>query len=116
MARQQIGNATIGGFVNYVSADQKRFLVGTGSYTTKAGDKVFKESVTVFLDPAYDGIVPSNGDYVEVRGDLSVSPSTKEPTKQSFAVNVRFANQVTKTQAPAKKSETSAAPAQSEDI
>ena len=102
MARIQIGNTKIQGFVNFV--DGNRLIIGTGSYTNKTGEKVFKESVSVFMDDKFDGTAPAKGDYVEVRGDLSVAPRKDKPEELSVSMNVRFADQLTKLEAPVKKS------------
>lgn len=101
MARIQIGNTKIQGFVNFV--DGNRLILGTGSYTNKSGEKVFKESVSIFLDDKFDGATPAKGDYVEVRGDLSVAPRKDKPEELSVSMNVRFGDQVTKLEVPAKK-------------
>lgn len=107
--RINIGNVKIAGFVNYVAEDGKRFVLGTGSYTPKgSSEKVFKESVTVFADPAFDGKIPAKGDYVNVSGDLSISPNKQKPDELNATMNVRFANQVEQAEAPKAKS---AAPA-----
>lgn len=100
MARIQIGNATVSGFVNLVA--DKRIVVGTGSYE-KEGQKVFKESVTVFLDDKFDGEVPAKGDYVQVNGDLVISNRKDKPDELQTTVNIRFKNQLTKKDAPKAK-------------
>jgi len=101
MARIQIGNTKVQGFVNFV--DGNRLILGTGSYNNKSGEKVFKESVSVFLDDKFDGTAPAKGDYVEVRGDLSVAPRKDKADELSVSMNVRFADQLTKLENPAKK-------------
>lgn len=101
--RMNIGNVTITGFVNLVSDDGKRLIVGTGSFMAKSGEKVYKESVTVFLDDKFDGKTPAKGDYVAVRGDLSITPRKDDAEKLSAAMNVRFANQVEEQEAPVSK-------------
>lgn len=107
MARITIGNSKITGFVNLVAAS--RIIVGTGKYQDKSGNDVYKESVTVFFDDKFDGTIPVKGDYVEVSGDLVVSPRTDKPEQLNATFNVRFANQVVKKEAPVKKD--AAAPA-----
>lgn len=94
-ARITIGNAKISGFVNLVS--EKRFLIGTGSYTNKNGDKVFKESITIFIGDNYAGPIPEKGKYVEIIGDLSVS---NKDDKLSGAMTLRAEWQVNYPEAP----------------
>ncbi len=101
MARITIGNIKISGFVNLVA--ENRLIVGTGSYQNKDGEKVFKESVSVFLDEKFDGEKPAKGDYVNVSGDLVVAPRKDKPEELNATMNVRFANQVVKTEAPKAK-------------
>ncbi len=101
MARITIGNTTVNGFVNLVA--DKRLIVGTGSYQNKDGQKVFKESVTVFLDDKFDGDVPAKGDYVKVSGDLVVSPRKDNADQLNGTFNVRFKNQLVKAEAPTKR-------------
>lgn len=108
MARITIGNTLVTGFVNLVA--EGRIIVGTGSYTNKAGEKVFKESVTVFIDEKFNGDVPPKGAYVKVSGDLQVSPRKDDESQLNAAMNVRFANQLEVTDAPKAK----AAPADAE--
>lgn len=103
MARITIGNTTITGYVNLVA--EKRIIVGTGSYTSKTGEKVFKESVTVFLEDKYDGVMPNKGDYVKVQGDLVVTPRKDNPEQLNGAFNVRFGNQLQVIDAPVRKTE-----------
>lgn len=103
MARIVIGNVTVTGFVNLVAAG--RLIVGTGSYQAKDGSKVFKESVTVFLDDKFDGEMPSKGDYVKVSGEMHVSPRKDQPDVLNAALNVRFSNQLVKQDAPVKRTE-----------
>lgn len=103
MARIIIGNVTVSGFVNLVAAG--RIVIGTGSYQAKDGTKVFKESVTVFLDDKFDGEVPSKGDYVKVSGEMQVSPRKDQADQLNATVNVRFANQLEKQAAPTKRAE-----------
>lgn len=105
-----LGNANLSGFVNFVA--EGRFVVGTGSYTKKDNTKVFKDSVTVFTDAAYDGIKPAKGDYVKLSGDINVS-KRKDVEGLQATINVRFANQVVKTDAPVAKAK---APAENAEI
>ena len=107
MARITIGNSKITGFVNLVAAG--RIIVGTGKYQNKDGQDVYKESVTVFIDDKFDGETPAKGDYVEVSGDLVVSPRKDKPEELNATYNVRFKNQLVKAEAPKKKE--AAAPA-----
>lgn len=107
MARITIGNSKITGFVNLVAAG--RLIVGTGKYQNKDGQDVYKESVTVFIDDKFDGETPVKGDYVEVSGDLVVSPRKDKPEELNATYNVRFKNQLVKAEAPKKKE--AAAPA-----
>jgi hypothetical protein len=112
-ARVTIGNSKITGFVNLVA--DKRLIIGTGSYQDREGNKVYKESVTVFLDDKFDGEIPAKGDYVEVSGDLVVSPRKDKPEELNATFNIRFKNQLVKKEAPQK----AAAPAEagaSDDI
>ena len=106
MARITIGNNVTRGFVNLVA--DKRLIVGTGSYQNRDGEKVFKESVTVFLDDKFDGDIPVKGDYVEISGDLVVQPRKDQPEELNATYNVRFKNQLVKKEAPQK----AAAPAE----
>lgn len=101
MARITIGNTAVKGYVNFVTAG--RFVVGTGSYTNKENEKVFKESITIFTDDKFDGEVPAKGDYVQVSGDIIVSPRRDHEDQLNATMNVRFKNQVTKLEAPTKK-------------
>lgn len=100
-----IGNVTLTGFVNFVSDDASRFVLGTGKFTAKgATEPTYKESVTVFLDGAYDGVKPAKGDYVKVTNvDLNVSERKDKEGELQSTINVRFANQVEKLEAPVKK-------------
>lgn len=107
-----IGNAAISGFVNLVSDDKKRIVIGTGAYTGRDNVKVFKESVTVFLDEKYDGVIPVKGDYVEVTTDVNVSPRKDKPEDLNATMNVRFANQLVKKDAPQKREAPAGAPAE----
>lgn len=102
MSRITIGNSVISGFVNLVA--ENRLVVGTGSYQNKDGNKVFKESITVFLDDKFDGTAPAKGDYVKVSGDLVVAPRKDKPEEMNATMNVRFKNQLEKTEAPRAKS------------
>lgn len=107
--RITIGNSVVSGFVNHI--DGNRLIIGTGSYQTKDGQRVFKESLTVFMHEAFDGQVPAKGDYVKVSGDLVVSPR-KDTDQLNVTFNVRFANQLVKTEAPQRaSSEANAQPA-----
>jgi len=112
MARITIGNAKITGFVNLVAAG--RIIVGTGKYQNRDGQDVFKESVTVFIDDKFDGDVPAKGDYVEVNGDLVVQPRKDNAEQLNATFNVRFKNQLAKTEAPKKKEAPAAAGADSD--
>jgi len=100
MARITVGNAVITGFVNLVA--ENRLLVGTGSYVSKDGQKVFKESVTVFIDDKFDGDTIQKGDFVRVSADLVVSPRKEKADELQVTMNVRFKNQLVKTEAPKK--------------
>jgi hypothetical protein len=113
MARITVGNTQISGFVNLVAAG--RIIVGTGSYQNKDNEKVFKESVTVFIDDKFDGDVPAKGDYVRVSGDLVVSPRKDKAEELNATFNVRFKNQLVKTEAP-KKAEAAAPAGADSDI
>lgn len=109
MARITIGNIGskdqpgINGFVNFVSEDKKRFVVGTGSYTDKDGNKVYKESISVFVDDKFNGQVPAKGDYVGLSGDLTISERKDKAGELQATMNVRFGNQVVKLEAPKAK-------------
>lgn len=111
--RITVGNATVKGFVNHVAAG--RLVVGTGSYEGKDG-KVFKESVTVFLDEKFDGKVPEKGDYVKIEGDLSIAPRRDNADQLNATFNVRFKNQLEKIDAPKAKSSEPAAEGAGRDI
>ncbi|KVP75106.1 hypothetical protein WJ96_04900 [Burkholderia ubonensis] len=100
MARITIGNNVTRGFVNLVA--DRRIIVGTGSYTNGAGEKVFKESVTVFFDANFDGEIPAKGKYVEISGDLTVQPRKDNADQLNATYNVRFKNQVVEKEAPQK--------------
>ena len=108
MAKVIIGNNTFNGFVNVVA--DNRVVVGTGSFVDNGGTKIFKESVTVFKDAKFDGGKVEKGDYVTVTGDLVISPRNDKPEVLQATVNVRFANQLVKIEAP-KKREAADAPA-----
>lgn len=105
MARITIGNSKVTGFVNLVSTDGKRIIVGTGKYQDRDGKDVFKESVTVFIDDKFDGDVPAKGKYVEVSGDLVVTPRKDKPEELNATFNVRFKNQLVEKEAPQKKAD-----------
>lgn len=94
------GNVVLTGFVNHV--DGNRAIVGTGSYTDKSGTKVFKESVTLFIDEKFTGHKPAKGDFVKVSGDLTVGPR-KDNAELAGTINVRASFQLEKAEAPAKK-------------
>lgn len=111
MARINVGNTTITGFVNL--SQDGRLVIGTGSYLNKNNEKVFKESVTVFLDEKFDGEVPAKGDYVRVSADLQVGPRKDQPEQLNATMNIRFKNQLVKAEPP-KKAES--APADEEAI
>lgn len=114
MSKVTIGNAKIAGFVNQVS--DGRILLGTGSYK-KGNETVYKESVSVFFDAAFNGTIPAKGDYVEVRGDVTVGPRKDKPELLNSSMNVRFADQVTQLEKPtAKDSAPAAAGAGQPDI
>lgn len=99
-----IGNSNVSGFVNFVSTDNKRFVLGTGSFTPKGStEKKFKASVTVFIDDKFDGKVPAKGDYVKVSGDIGVAPNKQNAEELNATMNVRFANQVEQAEAPKAK-------------
>lgn len=100
MARITVGNTVVSGFVNFVEG--KRLVVGTGSYQNKDGEKVFKESITVFADDKFNGDLPAKGDYVKVSADLVISPRKDKEGELQATMNVRFANQLVKTEAPKK--------------
>lgn len=99
--RITVGNASVSGFVNLVA--DGRLMVGTGSYQDKDGNKVFKESISVFLDAKFDGTVPAKGDYVQVNGDLVVTPRKDKADELNVTMNIRFANQLEKKDAPVKR-------------
>lgn len=113
MNRITIGNTVIAGFVNFVQGN--RLIIGTGSYKTKDQTTVYKESISVFLDEKFDGETPAKGDYVKVSGDLVVSPRRDKPEELNATMNLRYANQVVKAEAPRSR-EAAAAPANSDDI
>lgn len=103
MNRINVGNATITGFVNLTEGN--RLVIGTGSYTAKDGAKVYKESVTVFLDEKFNGEVPAKGDFVQASGDLVISPRKDKADVLQATMNLRFANQLVKTEPPKAKSD-----------
>ncbi|MEX3983728.1 hypothetical protein AB4Y45_32620 [Paraburkholderia sp. EG287A] len=108
-----VGNNITRGFVNFVSEDGKRFSIGTGSYVKKGTDeKVFKASVTVFVDDNFDGELPKLKDYVEVSGDMTSTPrqnaeglvyNDKGAVEMNHSYNVRFAKDFKAIEAPKKK-------------
>lgn len=112
--RITIGNSVISGYVNHKA--EGRIMIGTGKYQDKDGNDVFKESVSVFLDQNFNGKVPEKNDYVEVRGDLVVSPRKDKPEDLNVTMNIRFANQLVKKDPPAKKAEAPAGASAGEDI
>lgn len=102
------GNIVISGFVNKVNTDKRFFLLGTGSYTTKDGQKKYKSSVMVFID-SDEVSLPAEGNYIEVKADLVVSESTY--TKEGVTLvplkgtmNVRKKYQITQKEVPTKSS------------
>lgn len=97
-----IGNAKIQGFVNQV-VDGKRLLIGTGSYKNGNNETVFKESISVFIDPAFNGTLPEVKQYVEISGDLNVQPRKDNAEQLNGTMNVRFANQITVLPTPQKR-------------
>ncbi|WP_434716121.1 hypothetical protein [Paraburkholderia sp. A3RO-2L] len=115
MAKITVANNKTRLFVNFVSEDKKRASGSSGSYVNQAGERVFQGSVTVFFDEKFDGTVPAKGDFVEVSGDLVIQPRKDKPEELSATYNVRFKNQVTQLEKPAKKSEAPAA-AEGDDI
>lgn len=109
MAKQRYtaGNVSFKGFVNVV--DGRRLTVGTGAYQDRNGNKVYKESVSVFLDEKYDGITPAKGDYIQIKDiDLNMSARKDKPDEYSLACNVRFANQVEKLEIPQRREQAAA--------
>ncbi len=114
MSRITIGNTNISGFVNLVA--DGRLIIGTGSYQSRDGEKVFKESVSVFLDAKFDGTVPAKGDYVKVSGDLVIAPRKDKADQLNATMNIRFKNQLEKTDAPRAKSEQPATEGAGRDI
>lgn len=93
--RDIIGNTSVFGKVSVV--DGNRLVIGTGSYTTREGEKVFKSSITVFMNDKFTGEKPAKGDWVNVSGDLQVSEWNGQT---QFTFNVRFANQLVKIDPP----------------
>jgi hypothetical protein len=116
MARINLGNNSTKGYVNFVSPDNKRIVIGTGSYKNAQDETVFKGSVTVFFDAKFDGEIPAKGDFVQVSGDLSVQPRKNDAEQLDATYNIRFKNQLTKTEAPAKRDTTAPAGAEGDDI
>ncbi|WP_434717088.1 hypothetical protein P5X00_36950 [Paraburkholderia sp. A2RO-4L] len=137
MAKLKFANSTVGntkteGFVNFVSEDGKRLSIGTGSYLVKGKDaagndteqRVFKGSVTVFLDDKFDGTVPKLKDYVEISGDRVSTPrqnndglvyNDKGEVEMNHTHNVRFANQLVVKEAPKRKDAPATSPAAGSD-
>jgi len=103
MARIQLGGIVVQGYINHVK--DNRLLMGTGSYTTKDGQKVYKESITIFLDAQYDGEAVQKGDYVRIFGDLAVATNKDDPNVLQATMNVRSAKQLTKPEAPQRRTE-----------
>lgn len=119
MAKQRytIGNVSFKGFVNVV--DGRRLTIGTGSYLDRDKNKVYKESISVFLDDKYDGIIPAKGDYIQIKDvDLNMTARKDKPDAPEYsgAVNVRFANQVEKLEIPQKRESAPAGNAADDDI
>ena len=118
IASEIIGNTTVEGFVNKPNAEKGYFLIGTGSYMDKAGVKKYKSSVMVFIDKQADKLaLPTEGNYVAVKGDLVISESTYKPEGSTLlhvkgTMNIRAAYQLTVKEAPKARS---AAP-QDDDI
>lgn len=132
MARINIGNAAVSGFVNLIQ--DNRIVIGTGSYKDKSGNTVFKESITIFLDQNFDGEVvdgklqvnrvdPSTGqkevistkDYLSISADLVVATRKDNADKLSGTMNVRFLNQIVKSKPGRKKEEVTAETAFADD-
>lgn len=88
MSKITLGNITVNGFVNFVK--DNRFLLGTGGYETKAGDKVFFDTITVFTEG--EASPPSKGERVSIRGRIEIR--TREDGSLSATMNVRFPNQI----------------------
>ncbi|HDR9103344.1 TPA: hypothetical protein QDB04_000063 [Burkholderia vietnamiensis] len=136
-ANSTVGNTTTEGFVNFVSPDGKRLSIGTGSYLTKVKvkdehgvetekeERVFKGSVTVFIDDKFNGTVPKLKEYVRVSGDRVDTPrqnneglvfNDKGEVDMNHTYNVRFANQLVVTEAPKKKEASAPAAGGDDDI
>jgi len=118
MAGINIGNIAITGFVNMVA--DNRVLIGSGSYTNKEGQRVFKESVTLFIDKAFDGIKVAKGDFVRASGDLYVGPRKDKEGNVDLnvlnaTINVRFENQLIKLEPPRKAEAAASAGAAADD-
>ncbi|WP_087864890.1 hypothetical protein [Comamonas thiooxydans] len=117
MAKQRYttGNVSFKGFVNVV--DGRRVTIGTGSYTDRNDNKVYKESISVFLDDKYDGHMPAKGEYIFIKDvDLNFTARKDKPDEYSGAVNVRFANQVEKLETPQRREAAPAGNASDDDI
>lgn len=105
-----IGNITLTGFVNFVA--DGRLVIGTGKFAGKEGEQpTYKDSVTVFLHQDFNGSVPKNGDYVEVRADLYVAERKDKAGNLTASMNVRFGNQLQVKEAPKKAAPPADAPA-----
>lgn len=121
IATEIFGNVSVSGFVNNLNPEKKFFLLGTGSYTTRAGDKKYKSSVMVFLDRDSQLELPAEGSYVEVKGDLTISESTYRPEGSTLAhvrgtMNIRAPYQLTDKPAPSKRQAVPEAAAADDDI
>lgn len=108
IAPQTFGNVSVSGFVNKANAEKNYFLLGTGSYTDRAGVKHYKDSVMVFIDQNSSLALPQEGTYVEVKGDLYVSKSTYTAPDSSdlqlkATINVRAPFQLTEKPAPTRR-------------
>ena len=117
-ARINLGNTSVTGFVNIVSADGKRLVIGTGSYKSASGTTVFKGNLTAFVDAGFKGDIPVKGDFVRATGDLAVTvrkpqdgkPAPATPELQA-TMDIRMSFQLTKEKPPTKKADAPAAAA-----
>lgn len=122
IATEIFGNVSVSGFVNNLNTEKRFFLLGTGAYLSRDGEKKYKASVMVFLDRESSVPLPTEGAYVEVKGDLSISETTYKPhgsDKQHVrgTMNVRTAYQLQVKPAPTKRqAATEAAPTADDDI
>jgi hypothetical protein len=123
-ARINLGNTSITGFVNFVSTDGKRLIIGTGSYKSADGTTVFKGNLTAFINDGFKGEVPVKGDFVRAQGDLGISvrkpqdgkPAPATPELQA-TMDIRVSFQLKKEAPPAKKTDAPAtASAGADDI